>query len=617
MASILDFKSVFDFAIDAAAIGQLEDVARSHGLPVERAGELQTLVAAVLKGEVELGAMPQMIAAAFGVEEEKAKQISADVAGYRLLPLQLYLPAIKQVITDWGGNITSYPSTIVPKEKITPEELIAQFAKKIDLELPEPLMKRFVYLCRGYLMGDRTREGTMVLFKRPVTIGGLEMSDTQTLTCLDMLDAQKENVEVVEMELGMQTEEGSDAAARRGGSATLPQDNVSVSQEAVSSESERTGHRPVPTAIPVEPLEPEITPTNIHHELVKTVTQAITTSVPTISGEMIAHEEKKDLEVAKKKIASERIVAPVQPEEDPALHAALLPALELFKKRRFSKQDFSDLASAHLRGRREYAQTESLLKDRFGFTSEEIEVIMKALEAGRKTSSVASSTSEGDGASGSSESSPIYEGGARRAEGVTDASVLDARFAALTNKIPDVPIEPIMPTARVSASRSKEEELMLQAKKIDPLKTAQAQQASKPEKATVLISAASAPIASRPSSVVTDVSYVTNLIGPVEEIGSMTPEQFRRLSSDPMEAIRKLEDKLALLETLSYADRIRGVEAWRKSPISLLYLSMSRAALGAGISFAELAAKQRAAGEETLSPAEISAIVELNRRVGF
>lgn len=601
MINLLDLKSVFDFVIDGQEVEQTRVIAKKFELPQERFSELYKLTSAILKGEVQYQQMPTFIGAAFGLDEGKAKLVAADLAGYRLLPLQLYLPGIRQAIVEWGGNPASYPQTVVPKEKVTPEALIEKFAKDLNLTLPEVLMKRFAYLCRGYLLGERTREGTMVLFKRPITIGGLEMSDAQTLRCLDLLDSEKENVEVVEMELGTQHE--GEANVQRG-----EVENVETNPPPVIEEVSK--EEPIIT----EPPKPEVSTTDIHHELVKTVTAAITTSVPTISGEMIEHHEKKEIEVAKKVVAQQQVVEdPAEKaKRDAAVNAALAPVVELFKKHRCSKQDFTDIASAHVRGRREYHQTESLLRDRCKLEPAEIDVAMKALEAGRAIVGAGSPRPSVEPAVNTGQGSP-----APTAPNITDASVLDARFAALTKKVPDVPIDPIMPTARVSASRTKEEELAMQAAKVDPVKTAQAETESKPEKAQVFVSAASAPIAARPAEVVTDVQYVTNLIGPVEEIGTMTPEQFRRLSSDPMEAIRKIEDKLALLQNLSYADRIRGVEGWRKNPISVLYLSMTREALMAGISLSELAAKRRSAGQESLSPAEITAVVELNKRIGF
>ena len=48
-----------------------------------------------------------------------------------------------------------------------------------------------------------------------------------------------------------------------------------------------------------------------------------------------------------------------------------------------------------------------------------------------------------------------------------------------------------------------------------------------------------------------------------------------------------------------------------------LYATMTTAALMQGIAIAEVAAKRRAAGEESLSPAEIRAVSGLNEKLRF
>jgi len=93
--------------------------------------------------------------------------------------------------------------------------------------------------------------------------------------------------------------------------------------------------------------------------------------------------------------------------------------------------------------------------------------------------------------------------------------------------------------------------------------------------------------------------------------------EFRRLSSDPNEAVHKLLDKLELLEKIAYTERIKGVKAWRFSPVNKLYILMTEEALAHGLSVAEVAARRRNAGEDSLSPKEVNAIVKLNKAIKF
>ncbi len=643
MPNLLKTKSVFEFATDVSAREQLKDIFARHSLPAERQAEIQKLLFAVLDGSASLDAMPGMLAATFGLDEAKAKLVAADLAGYRLLPLQLYIGGIKNRIVEWGGDPASYPTTIIEKEKIHPEDVILALVKTIGLELPEAMMKRFVYLGRGFLTGERDREATMLLFKRPINIGGLELTDEQTLKCLELLEVEKKKLEVVEMEMGVENSAPtvtpiiatppakvapSVSPINGGVSAKIPKPMM-FSKEKIDEmlklpdlEEARPAVMPAavtrPVVVPPRPVVASGSPTPPSLPLgrggvavsIRPVV-ALTKEVPVISGELIAPHEKKDVEVAAKKIIKQQIATPEEKKKtEAAVNAALAPVIAAFKAKGLAKQDFADLAQAHVKGVREEHQTERLLLEKYKFTQPETDSLMKALEAARKAAeSVAV-------ASGSEPPlSPPLKGGGPEVH--SEAAVLDLKHAALTGKMPTEPIEPLMPSGRVSAARSKAEEVASQAAKIDDGKIQGAMNASRPEKAKAMLTAVSAPPQAAPGAMITDVKFAPHLSGPVEELGNMTPDQFRRLSSDAMEAVAKINDKLSLLQTLSYADRVRGVEAWRQSPMSRLYLEMAGEALRQGVAIAEISTRRRNAGQDSLSPAEIKAVMELNKRIKF
>jgi hypothetical protein len=115
----------------------------------------------------------------------------------------------------------------------------------------------------------------------------------------------------------------------------------------------------------------------------------------------------------------------------------------------------------------------------------------------------------------------------------------------------------------------------------------------------------------------TDVVAANRLLGPVEQLGSLSPIEFRRLSSDPAESAVKLENMLSALEETSYEEKVKGIKAWHQSPMNQLYIAMAEEALSQGISVPEVSTRRRAAGKESLSPAEIKALVGLNARLRF
>lgn len=618
MPNFTDQQPVLAFIMHPDRMKALRGLAQKYGLEVERTAEqLQMLAIAIVKGEASLEVMPGLLGESLDLDEEKAKKLASDLAGEYLLPLQLYIGDIKQKITQWGGDLSSYQPVIVEKQRIKPDDLIATLAKKIGLELPEPLLKRFIYLGRGYLTGERDREATMLLFKRPINIGGLELTDDQTLRCLEMLDAEKKNVEIVEMELGTETDISTPPVTTEAiAKPVVITPPVSVTPPAAI----------VTAASSVPPPSTVITQRN--DVVAKSVTQALTKEVPTIAGELMAPHEKKEVEGLTKKMAQVGIAKPDKKASEAAVNQALEPVVEAFKAKRLSRQDFSDLAGAHVRGTRELHQTERLLLEKYKFSQAEADELLKSLELARKAAAGVTRPGGPPAVDDVREekmgvpSLPAGRGCGRTPEakvaGVpTEAEVMDLKHATLTGKLPTGSVEPILPTARVSAARSKEEELAGQAAKVDDVKIKEAVLASRPAKAQAKVSAPSTPPRSNVVPAMTDVKFAPHLTGPVEELGNMTPEQFRRLSSDPMEAIRKILDKLSLLQGLSYQDRVRGVEAWRSSPICTLYLGMASEGLRQGVSIAEISTRRRNGGEESLSPAEIKAIMELNHQIKF
>ena len=105
------------------------------------------------------------------------------------------------------------------------------------------------------------------------------------------------------------------------------------------------------------------------------------------------------------------------------------------------------------------------------------------------------------------------------------------------------------------------------------------------------------------------------LTGPVQELANLTLSDFRRLSADPVEACRKLSDKLDILEEHAYTQRIEGIKAWQVSEVYKLYLAVIKAAFSGGKPIAEAIAEALSAGRETPTEREVRAIMDLNRQL--
>ncbi len=108
-----------------------------------------------------------------------------------------------------------------------------------------------------------------------------------------------------------------------------------------------------------------------------------------------------------------------------------------------------------------------------------------------------------------------------------------------------------------------------------------------------------------PRPVLEDIKFTPKLAGPTEEIARLTPDDFRKLSGDPKEAILKIKDKLQLLRGESYKKYQTGIDAWRNSSLYGEYLKIINKSLSEGVSLQDAIA---AAG--TLTKDEFDAIME-------
>ncbi len=120
------------------------------------------------------------------------------------------------------------------------------------------------------------------------------------------------------------------------------------------------------------------------------------------------------------------------------------------------------------------------------------------------------------------------------------------------------------------------------------------------------------PLPRSASSKVRDVAAPRKLSGPVEELAVMTIADFRRLGSTGEEAAEEIQERFQLLEEQSYAVRLKGVSAWRRSPLYETYVSIISEALQGGLGLEAVLRVHADAGEEMFKLEEIKALVKLN-----
>lgn len=107
------------------------------------------------------------------------------------------------------------------------------------------------------------------------------------------------------------------------------------------------------------------------------------------------------------------------------------------------------------------------------------------------------------------------------------------------------------------------------------------------------------------------------LVGLVGELKSLTVPEFRRLSRQPQEAAKKIQQKIETLAQESFEKRIEGIRALQGSPLQEAYMALVGESFRTAKPVGVLAEEKRAAGQDSLSSDEIGAIIQLNSALHF
>lgn len=114
-----------------------------------------------------------------------------------------------------------------------------------------------------------------------------------------------------------------------------------------------------------------------------------------------------------------------------------------------------------------------------------------------------------------------------------------------------------------------------------------------------------------------DVKHVPRVMSPIDELRYLNLVNFRRMSSNPAEAVKKISHKLDLLEEEKYSKRLEGIKAWRQSPINRLYLKIGSLSIEKNRSVEEIIGALRKKGSDHLSVEEFQAIMDLNKTLRY
>ncbi len=122
----------------------------------------------------------------------------------------------------------------------------------------------------------------------------------------------------------------------------------------------------------------------------------------------------------------------------------------------------------------------------------------------------------------------------------------------------------------------------------------------------------SLPSAAAPRPMLSDIQKPSRPIGgPVDEL-AYDLATWRRLAPNPADRVKKIEANLDLLEQDGYAQRLRGIQAWRSSDVMKAYLLAAKQSLEDSKPMQEMLG---GGGASQLSWDEWQAVAELNERI--
>ncbi|MBU1039040.1 hypothetical protein KKC17_02285 [Patescibacteria group bacterium] len=124
-------------------------------------------------------------------------------------------------------------------------------------------------------------------------------------------------------------------------------------------------------------------------------------------------------------------------------------------------------------------------------------------------------------------------------------------------------------------------------------------------------------ILTKPKPQLTDVKAPSRLLGPLEELKTLTLVDFRRLSVKPTEALRKIQTKIELIGETSIAKKIEAIRSWQASEVYRNYLDLGRLSIEHGKSISQIISEQSLVGQIYLTEEEFQAVVDFNEKLRF
>lgn len=556
-----DRPEVMEYLLQCTPAELAKEIFADLPISTERGIELFDAAMAYADGDLALSEIPELFAEAFEVPEDKAKAISARFLGRMLWPLRTFDAQIIEEYSALGGKLHEVTEKKLSMPVIGAKEAAEEVLKNIGHEASDFFVQRLGLLLLQYHRGEKTSDTLATFLGRPLSIGGLALSKEEIDRAL---------AAIAEIAHGQSIISDTEFAQQR---------------EKFDAERTPVGQLDIRDGLQGDQVAPRKV------VALKSVEKRLEEDIPT--------------EAIQKTKETTALMVPYAAAYEQALEATLAGMPEVVGAHRQAEQKLIDIVGMAIRGVRDIYQTRDTLKAQMKFTDVELQGVMAAIGKG-----IELYLERGGGQKKESVPEPVAE-----AIEEIEAAAFDRRFAALTGKAPQEKAAPLMPGARVSAARTVQQEVSQAFAKVPEETMRQAETALRPAPAKVELTVGS--VAPEAQHALTDVVPTNRLHGPIEQLGTLGPAEFRRLHPTPEQAAAMVERLINDLQSTAIEERIKGIKAWRMSPLNALYAEIATEALTAGKSVAEVATARRAKGAPSLSPAEMKAVVDLNARLRF
>lgn len=560
-------KKVLVFLNGADLILQISEVLERHRVPEDKFGEIAEVVEGAIFDSAKLDGIPAGLSKVTGLDLTKATGLARDLVGYWLLPIEEYVGDVAGMILQWGGSVKDYQVEKVSRRLVGADKFTAEALDDVSLKFKDTAMnKRLTHVMESFVRGVRTDNDVVKVLTRSKKVGGLQMDSVQASQLVGHFKKKMTEVEI---------DRGQTLASAR---PKQPPKRANLSPPPVAKREEDISDDAMDLekikAAAAKPSKPAPAPVK------KAPPKPVPEKQPKPRFDPATITEEEEIEAKQFAEVAKKMPAPVVPTE--AAVNSVLQQVKLDLSDPEKKKKFTAVVSARMRDVRDAMETRSVLEESpenggLGLKGRELADTVEVIEH-------------------------FFDdlqqklGAAKQKE--------KARFIAKERET----------RAARERDRTQKDQAAINQKyeKLTGLSGV-----SKPAPAKTALSPDSLVSAPSERPTVRDVSGSKRLVGPVDELAHMEPVTFRRLSKDPNEATLKIKDKLGLLESDSYAKKLAGIKAWKGSPINQLYLAVMKEVLLTGKAVPVVLSEKAAAGEPTLTEAEVKAILKLNNELRF